>query len=224
MNPAKQPRLSLIAAATPSGGIGINGKLPWKLPTDMTYFERVTTHLDRIDSEHLNVVIMGRKTWDSVPPKHRPFKDRISVVLSRNRDFRSTTHDPQRKVYCFQSLDDAIRFFAPPPSSASPHDAAPPYSSLWIIGGTSIYSDAMRHPNGFRIFLTRVYMDVECDAFFENPDPSRWMLASNTVLKRLVGHLEDVHEGRTSENGIEYEFLLYERVENVVGADTCDAR
>ncbi|TPX38338.1 dihydrofolate reductase [Synchytrium microbalum] len=204
-------QLSLIAAATPAGGIGINGKLPWKLPTDMAHFELLTTHLecDSVDDAP-NVVIMGRKTWDSVPLKYKPFKNRISVILSHNEEFRRFTHNPTSNVYCFPSLDDCVDFFGSD-TTATPH------SSLWIIGGTALYSEAMRHRTSYRIFLTRVYLDnIECDAFFENPSPQMWELASNHELRDLVGHLEDVPEGRTTENGIEYEFFLYTRRTNEV--------
>lgn len=95
--------LTLIVAALSNGGIGQNGSLPWRIPGDMRYFQLVTSFMGRrpgsayplpadqagstSDLAPLNVVIMGRKTWDSIPPKFRPLKDRLNVVLSRNNDF-----------------------------------------------------------------------------------------------------------------------------------------
>ncbi len=88
--------LNLIAAATLENGIGFNGDLPWRLPKDMHYFQRVTTEVNVSDGQHAscgdpkptrNVVIMGRKTWESIPKKLRPLNDRLNVVLSRNESF-----------------------------------------------------------------------------------------------------------------------------------------
>ncbi|KAH6576474.1 hypothetical protein BASA60_002970 [Batrachochytrium salamandrivorans] len=103
---------SMIVAATPEGGIGYKGNIPWRLPNDMDHFMRITMHLGRTpgllpyaplpdeseggvpempskttasqaDPECRNVVIMGRKTWHSIPKKFRPLRGRINVVLTR---------------------------------------------------------------------------------------------------------------------------------------------
>ncbi|KAJ3254043.1 dihydrofolate reductase, partial [Borealophlyctis nickersoniae] len=83
------PPLNLIVAATEAGGIGIEGRLPWRLRADMSFFARVTTHFGRQGSARPpNAVIMGRKTWDSIPSKFRPLPGRLNVVLSSNDEFR----------------------------------------------------------------------------------------------------------------------------------------
>lgn len=89
------PPLTLIVATTPSLGIGFLGSLPWPpLKADLAFFARVTkrapppgfqTAADSSNCKRTrNAVIMGRKTWDSLPPKARPLKGRINVVVSRN--------------------------------------------------------------------------------------------------------------------------------------------
>ena len=82
---------SIIAAACRNMGIGINNTLPWRLRNEMKYFERVTksgassaTQAD--EPTKRNVVIMGRKSWDSIPEKYRPLKQRINIVLTRRLD------------------------------------------------------------------------------------------------------------------------------------------
>ena len=71
----------IVALARKNYGIGINGTIPWKLPEDMGFFKN-TTIGDREKSGGKNVVVMGRKTWESIPQKFRPLKDRINVVLT----------------------------------------------------------------------------------------------------------------------------------------------
>lgn len=83
--PAMRP-VDVIVAATPAGGIGAGGALPWHLPSDMALFKAVTSRTR--DPTLQNAVIMGRKTWASIPPKFRPLKGRLNVVLSGNADAR----------------------------------------------------------------------------------------------------------------------------------------
>jgi dihydrofolate reductase/thymidylate synthase len=74
--------VSLVVASTLSGGIGKDGKLPWDIRTDMSFF-RETTKSTRAEDTR-NAVIMGRRTWSSIPAKHRPLKGRINSLLSRS--------------------------------------------------------------------------------------------------------------------------------------------
>lgn len=76
--------LTLIVAATASNGIGHSSHLPWRLPLEMAYFARVTSNAAEGKK---NAVVMGRKTWESIPPKYRPLKDRVNVVISRNQAY-----------------------------------------------------------------------------------------------------------------------------------------
>lgn len=75
--------LSVIVATTSRGGIGKDGALPWTLPEDMAHFKKVTTALPPGVVDRSNAVIMGRKTWESIPEKFRPLPGRINVVLTK---------------------------------------------------------------------------------------------------------------------------------------------
>jgi dihydrofolate reductase len=80
--------VDLVIAATPSNGIGKDGQLPWPpLPTDLAFFKEVTTKTRDVSKR--NAVIMGRKTWESIPPKFRPLRNRLNIVLSRSADIRT---------------------------------------------------------------------------------------------------------------------------------------
>ena len=77
--------LTLIVAATISNGIGQSSRLPWRLPQEMAYFARVTSSAPE---GARNAVVMGRKTWESIPGKFRPLRDRLNVVISRDKAYQ----------------------------------------------------------------------------------------------------------------------------------------
>jgi dihydrofolate reductase len=79
-------RLTIIVAATVSNGIGKNGILPWHIPQDLKYFAKATSNAPEGTQ---NAVVMGRNTWESIPAKYRPLKERLNVVIS---------HDPHYKL------------------------------------------------------------------------------------------------------------------------------
>jgi dihydrofolate reductase len=70
----------IVVACTRNLGIGLNGSMPWHLPKDMAYFKKLTSTSG--GSETRNAVIMGRKTWESIPAKFRPLSGRVNVVIS----------------------------------------------------------------------------------------------------------------------------------------------
>jgi hypothetical protein len=78
---AEQLTFQIVVAATRKLGIGKGGTMPWKLPGDIAYFKELTTRT--ADPAKQNAVVMGRKTWESIPPKFRPLPGRVNIVLSR---------------------------------------------------------------------------------------------------------------------------------------------
>lgn len=76
-------RLTVVVAATSANGIGKGGQLPWRLPKEMAYFAKVTS---AAPEGKTNAVVMGRNTWDSIPPKFRPLQKRTNVVISHNKN------------------------------------------------------------------------------------------------------------------------------------------
>lgn len=75
----------VVAAAEENWGIGLKQQIPWRLPTDMKHFKDLTV---RAGGGAQHAVVMGRKTWESLPPKFRPLPQRFNVVLTRNSDYR----------------------------------------------------------------------------------------------------------------------------------------
>ncbi|KAK4416694.1 Bifunctional dihydrofolate reductase-thymidylate synthase [Sesamum alatum] len=82
LNQYPRETYQVVVAATPDMGIGKNGKLPWRLPGDLKFFKEITATTS--DPNKKNVVMMGRRTWESIPPQFRPLPGCLNVVLSRS--------------------------------------------------------------------------------------------------------------------------------------------
>lgn len=116
----------VVVAATRNYGIGKDGKLPWKLPSDMKFFKELTTSTS--DPSKKNAVVMGRKTWESIPLEFRPLPGRLNVVLTRFGSFDIST--AENVVIC-GSVDSALDLLATSPYSLS-------IETVFIIGGGQI--------------------------------------------------------------------------------------
>ncbi len=127
-------RLGAIWAQTDVGIIGRNGDMPWYAPEDLAHFKKVTLGAP---------VIMGRRTWESFPPRFRPLPGRTNIVISR-----SVTEAEERDgALWVPSLDAALyaaRDAAGAPVEATPADTAA--VDAWIIGGGSVYAEALSAP------------------------------------------------------------------------------
>ncbi len=128
------PQLSLILARARNGVIGRNNALPWHLPEDMAHFKRVTSG---------HTVIMGRKTWDSLPLKFRPLPGRTNVVVTRQADWQA------EGATVVHSVQEALQRRTS--------------EQVWFIGGAEIYATAMPYAN--TAIVTEIDADFEGDAF-----------------------------------------------------------
>jgi len=141
----------VVAAVWPNLGIGYNGGLPWKsLKPDMEYFKKLTS-TPKTEGVR-NAVIMGRKTWESIPAKFRPLSNRINVVLTRNPVF-SVGHED---VVVFQSFDAAL---------SNLPIMYKDLGEVFVIGGSQIYRQALEHKGLSNVYITKVYKNFECDCF-----------------------------------------------------------
>jgi dihydrofolate reductase len=128
-------KLHLIYARARNGTIGKDGQMPWHLPEDLAHFKRVTLG---------QPVIMGRKTWDSLPSRFRPLPGRLNIVVTRQSDWRS---DGALRA---NSIEDAMRLCSN-------------VSDAWIMGGAEIYRQA--EPLASTAVVTEIDADFEGDAF-----------------------------------------------------------
>jgi dihydrofolate reductase len=127
--------LNLIYARARNGVIGRDNTLPWHLPEDLAHFKRLTLGCP---------VIMGRKTWDSLPPKFRPLPGRSNIVITRQPDWHSPGATPAN------SLEAALSQCA-----QSEH--------VWVIGGAQIYAQAL--PLATTVEVTEIDADFDGDAY-----------------------------------------------------------
>lgn len=145
------PRLTLIAAVARNRAIGLNNQLPWHLPEDLKHFRNVTRG---------HPVIMGRKTWESLPDSFRPLPGRLNLVMSRQKDYEAPG---ARKV---DSLSEALAVVSNTPEA-------------FVIGGAELYAQAL--PQANRLILTEVETDVAGDAWFPEFDRTLWLESSREV-------------------------------------------
>lgn len=137
--------LSLVAAVSSNQCIGVQGRLPWDLPDDMKHFKEVTMG---------KTVLMGRKTWESIPEKFRPLPGRNNIVITRQ-----DMYPVPDEVEVSHSLDAVLR--------------AHQSDDLICIGGGELYRQVMEKAE--KLFITHVDQVVEaCDAFFPKIDPTVW--------------------------------------------------
>ncbi|CAH0552106.1 unnamed protein product [Brassicogethes aeneus] len=179
-------KLNLIAAACENMGIGKNNNLPWRLKTEMAYFTKLTSTTE--DASKKNIVIMGRRTWDSIPPKFKPLNNRINLVLSRS----DLNLEGYTNTYSFKSLDDAIKELEENKFKGN-------YEHVWVVGGSFIYKESMESKNFYRLFLTRILKTFDCDTFFPP-------LGDNLELISLP----DIPQETQEENGIKFEYKVYQ--------------
>lgn len=181
--------LNCIVAVSQNMGIGKNGNLPWPpLRNEFQYFQSMTTG-SSVEGKQ-NLVIMGRKTWFSIPEKNRPLKNRINIVLSRE-----LKEPPKGAHFLAKSLDDALELIEDP-------ELTNKVDVVWIVGGSSVYKEAMNKPGHVRLFVTRIMQEFESDTFFPEIDFEKYKL-----LPEYPGVPLDVQE----EKGIKYKFEVYEK-------------
>jgi len=143
--------LTLIAARDRNGAIGKDNDIPWRAPEDLAFFQRETTG---------GAVIMGRRTWNSLPVK--PLKSRLNLVVSS---------DPAAAEHVFASPDEAVD-----------HAHRAGHRRVYGIGGAGIYRALL--PIADRLLLTQVDVAVpEADAFFPDFSESEWDCLGSVDLR-----------------------------------------
>ncbi len=165
-------QIKLIWAQAKDRVIGKNGTMPWHLPQDLAHFKRTTLGYP---------VIMGRKTWDSLPLKFRPLPGRMNVVISSHAETRKNLS--QTGAIPAEDMHSALLICEQSGCS-----------EVWVIGGAQIYAQAL--PLAHQVVVTDIDAAFEGDAFAP-------LLGDTWVLEQNQAH--------TSSNGLKYSFATYRK-------------
>ncbi|XP_067938869.1 uncharacterized protein [Watersipora subatra] len=179
---------NIVVACCDKLGIGLHGDLPWTLKSDKQFFRKLTSTAPKGKQ---NALIMGRKTYFSIPERFRPMKNRLNIVLSR--DDQLSLPEGVHRVPTFKmalELTSLEEFHV---------------EEVFVIGGSSVYQEAFNYPYLHRIYLTRLYNSMECDVFLPTMELSQF--------KRV--QLDGVPAGLQTENDINYEFQVYQRMKDM---------
>ncbi|NKY84988.1 dihydrofolate reductase [Nocardia veterana] len=127
-------RIGLIWAQTAAGVIGADNAIPWRVPEDMAHFKLVT-------AEH--PVVMGRRTWDSLPDRFRPLPGRRNIVITRRTDWSAPGAERAESVPAALTLAGS--------------------DTVWVIGGGEIYRQAMDYATD--LMVTEIDADIPGDTY-----------------------------------------------------------
>ncbi len=136
----------IVAAMTVGGVIGRNGKLPWHIPEELEEFWRITTG---------GTVVMGRKTWESLPQSVRPLPERKNVVVTNDRNYQAPG------AIVVHSLEEACAVS----------------EKVFVIGGASLYEQALRVAD--YMSLSMIFQPIEGDTYFPEFSDRDWTYGWN---------------------------------------------
>lgn len=168
-------RLNLIYARAANGVIGRDNAMPWHLPEDLAHFKKQTLGCP---------VIMGRRTWDSLPPKFRPLPGRPNLVLTR--DVATAAQLQAAGAQALPSLQAALDHCAALPETPA---------EVWVMGGAQIYAQAL--PLAQRVVVTEIAQAFDGDAYAPTLGPE-WQ--------------ETAREAHVAANGLPFAFVTCERM------------
>lgn len=139
-------KLSIIVAVSENNVIGRNNDLPWYLPSDLKYFKETTMG---------HCVVMGRKNFESIPPKYSPLVGRTNIVITRQKDYKANG------AVVVNSIQEAIDY-------SKNHSE----TECFITGGGEIFKQSIHLCD--RIYLTRIHAVIEGDVYFPELNENEW--------------------------------------------------
>lgn len=187
------------------GAMGVNGGMPWRLSLDLRYFKAMTIGCP---------VIMGRGTWDAMPPKFRPLPGRENIVVTHNPDFvadgaRSFTSIDAALDYAREWLEnrevlESQESLSQDVSQDSPQDGP----AIWVIGGAAILREMLANYHADAAYVTQIDAKVAADTFAPNihalVDAGKWHVVREGEFEEAL-----LKVGSES-NPARYRFMVYE--------------
>jgi len=176
-------RLSLICAVSQNGVIGIENRLPWKLPADLRRFKALTMN---------HPVIMGRKTFESIG---RPLPGRTNIVITHQKDYQApgclVAHSLEHALQLCRTNPIII------PAEAGIREKTDPEEESFVIGGASIFKQAL--PYAGKLYLTQIHQDFKGDTHLFEWDRAAWRETSREEFQPDAA------------NPFSYSFLTFEK-------------
>ena len=183
-------QVAQIAAISRNRCIGKGNDLPWHISADLQHFKKMTTANN--DSDIKGIVIMGRKTFESMGS--RPLPKRVSFIITSQVNYADQKDLVGKdNAYVVHNLDDALT-----QAAQLAKDIA--LETIWVIGGEKVFSDAMRYTD--RIELTHVATDISDGDAFYPVLPSDFKIADES---------EQRHDEKS---GLDFKFVTYKREKN----------
>ena len=174
----------IIVATDQNNGIGKNGKLPWDIKIDMKFFKTKT--LETEFPNQINAIIMGWNTWQSIPIKYRPLKDRINIIVTQKHAELIKESDC---LFTVENFEDAL---------IKAHELK--VYNTYVIGGGHLYLTALKNHNLNNIYITKIYNNFECDTHF--------IINNKMHLRESSEIIEDVD--LISKKYIKLQFIKYQ--------------
>ena len=184
---SRKIQLKLIVATCQDNGIGKDNNLPWRLKSELAYFARLTKTTR--DFSKQNAVLMGRRTWQSIPARVRPLRNRLNIVL---------TSQPQAEI---SDSPDVLVCKSFPEALQLVDSLSDKLESCWVIGGSSVYEEAMRNMRLERLYITRILKDFDCDTFLPDINTDKWKVTED----------KDVPTEVQEEAGVQFKYEIYQR-------------
>lgn len=203
--------ISIVACLMPEMGLGFQGALPWRLAKEMRYFKQTTTSTFKTGA--INAVVMGRKTWESIPQKFRPLPNRLNVIVSRNFPDTCSADETNKLVYHSNSLSGAIESLKSSSSELG-------LERIYIIGGGEIYNQSfpivdhwliteLQNPRGAQIPPMDTFLDIHQlkSQYSDHSSELRRFVPQQVELplQNNNGQISD------QEKGFEFNYKLYSR-------------
>ena len=142
-------KMAMIVAMDEDGFIGRGNELPWKLSSDMARFKELT------EADGFNSVIMGRRTWDSLPDSYRPLPERVNIVMSRDTNWEA--EGAETALYIGRAIELAY---------------AEGSDECWVIGGSQVYEMFLDRVD--EIHVTTVHTSGSGEVRFPEWDRDEW--------------------------------------------------
>ncbi|KAG7661202.1 DFR1 [[Candida] subhashii] len=201
MTEIKRPTISIIVAALkPSLGIGYQGKMPWRLRKEIKYFKDVTCKTTNPNLR--NAVVMGRKTWESIPNKFRPLPNRLNVILSRSFNNEIINEN----LIHANSFENSLKLIKD-------------VERIFIMGGGELYNELIGNELIDNLLITEINHlnsneQIPMDTFLKfnlYGNDSTWLKQSKDKLQEFIGIDIELPDDDIVEGDFSYNYTLWRR-------------